>query len=465
MIPRARQFLGRKFVQDTLILQVGKIGTVLLSLVSSVLIWRLMAPAAYGVYGWAQSLLVIWQSLDLTGVGTSTSTRLAIAIGAQDEGAILDLMAFYVKVSTAVNVTLTILIGLLGAALARQIYNGNGQIGVLAAWLSVGSIADAFYGLMIIALQSRRSMRTITLMQNMNQFVLTLSLIVAVLISPTPEALVAGRLFYSYSTLVIALVVYHRLRRQGQVSFPPFGAVLRRALTVSPRPYWRFGVANAIDKNIAALFTQIPLQLVGITAGARAVGFLTLAMSAIGQAGVFTSAIFDNMQAVVPQAVGRRDFAGLRRNFARVLAAMTLGGLVFYGVLIVIAPIVIPPILGSRWIPAIPPLIALAIYGAVTTVGGIFGPLYRAFDQMRAIILVKLIALGAGLPVGIMILLSATTSAGVERFAGAGALVPYGLIGGGAGALAGALMIDLIFSISVTLTAVVTLPELWKRAR
>ncbi len=54
---------------------------------------------------------------------------------------------------------------------------------------------------------------------------------------------------------------------------------------MSPRPYWRFGVANAIDKNIAQLFTQIPLQLVGIFAGARAVGYLSLAMSGIAQAG------------------------------------------------------------------------------------------------------------------------------------------------------------------------------------
>ncbi len=466
MIPRARQFLRRKFVQDTLILQVGKVGSVLLSFVSSVMVWRLMGPAIFGIFVWAQSLLAIWQSLDLTGVGTSTSTRLAIAIGARDEGAILDLMAFYVKVSTAVNVTLAISLALFGPAIAQQLYNGNGQVGVLAAWLSVGSIADAFYGLVIIALQSRRSMRTIMIMQNVNQFVLTASLITAVLINPIPEALVIGRLFYSYSTLLIALIVYHRLREQGQVSYPPFSAVLRRAITVSPRPYWRFGVANAIDKNLAQLFTQIPLQLVGIIAGARAVGFLSLAMNGIGQAGVFTSAVFDNMQAVVPQAVGRGDFAGLKRNFVRVLVVMLLGGIAFYTALALLAPPFIPPLLGSRWIPAIPPLTALAIYGALTTAGGLFGPLYRAFDQMRQIIVVKLIALAVGLPLGLLILTRIVAATpGIERFAGAAVLIPYKLFSSSTGALAGALLIDIIFFISITLTAVVTLPELWKRAR
>ena len=275
-------------------------------------------------------------------------------------------------------------------------------------------------------------------MQNVNQFVLTTALIAAVLISPTPEALVIARLVYSYSTLLIALIVYLPAARTGAVSYPPFSAVLRRAITVSPRPYWRFGVANAIDKNIAQLFTQIPLQLVGIVAGARAVGYLSLAMNGIVQAGVFTSAVFDNMQAVVPQAVGRGDFAGLKRNFVRVLVVMLLGGIAFYTALALLAPPFIPPILGSRWIPAIPPLIALAIYGALTTTGGLFGPLYRAFDQMRQIIVVKLIALGVGLPLGLLILTRMVAATpGIERFAGAGVLIPYQLFSGSAGALAG----------------------------
>ncbi len=179
---------------------------------------------------------------------------------------------------------------------------------------------------------------------------------------------------------------------------------------MSPRPYWRFGVANAIDQNLAALFSQIPLQLVGIFAGARAVGYLQLALSGIGQASVFTSAVFDNMQAFVPQAVGRGDFAGLWRNFRRVLAVLALGGIVFYSAVAIAAPFVIPPLLGLRWIPAIPPLMALAVYGALTMAGGIFGPLYRTFNRLRQIITVKLFTLALALPVGVLLLVRAAAS-------------------------------------------------------
>jgi lipopolysaccharide exporter len=463
MITRARQLLGRKFIQDTLVLQVGKVGLVALSLISTVLVGRLLGPEGYGDFGLALSFLLIWQTLDLTGIGPSTSTRLAIAIGARDEGAILDLMGNYVKVSAAISVAFIVLIALVGGQTAAQLYEGKAQIGVLALGLAVAGLADALYGLLIIGLQSRRSMRTLALMQNANQLALTVLVIGAVVISPTPESLVIARIVYSYGTMLLAFVVYERQRTDGQVTYPPLRAVFARAVTVSPRPYWRFGVANAVDKNLAQLFIQIPIQVVGIFAGAHAVGYLNLALNGIAQAGIFTSAVFDNMQAVVPQAVGRGDYAGLRRDFLRVLVALGVGGVIFYSVVALVAPLLIPLVLGERWIPAVPPLVALALYGAVTTFGGNFGPLYRAFNLMRQIIVIKLLGLVFLLPAGI-ILLQGLASRQVNAAPFFGMALTSDEARAGAGALGGALLIDVVFLLSVALTAWVTLPELKKRA-
>jgi O-antigen/teichoic acid export membrane protein len=438
-----RSLLSRKFVQDTLALQIGKITQIALSLISSVVVWRVMGPEAFGVFALAQSFLVVWQSLDLTGVGTSTGVRLAIAIGAGDAGEILDLMAFYVKVSVAVNVGLALLIRLLGTQVASAMQNEE-RIAGLAFWLAVAFIADGLYNLVIIALQSRRSMRTLALMQNLNQLVLTVSLIAAVLISPTPESLVLGRLVYSYATLALALLAYTRVRTQGQLPYPTLRAIAARARTVSVRPYWRFGVANAIDKNLASLFVQLPVQIVGIFAGTLAVGYLNLALTGIAQSSVLTSAVFDNMQAVVPQAVGRGDYAALWRNFMRVLLVLALGAVVVYGALVLLAPLVIPPVLGAEWIPAIPVLTTLAIYGAITTVGGIFGPLYRAFSMMRPMIIMRVVVLVLVLTVGALAL-AGSADAQTE-------------------AVAGAWMINGLFVLSVVATAALTLPGLRKKA-
>src|SRR5690606_33775546 len=91
---------------------------------------------------------------------------------------------------------------------------------------------------------------------------------------------------------------------------------------------------------------------------------------------------------------------------------------------------------GERWLPAVPFVAVLAIYGAVTTVGSVFGPLYRALELVWAAIVIKLVALAVGFVPGL--LLAYSTSDG----------------------LGGAWMINLLFVLSVSLTALVVLRAL-----
>jgi O-antigen/teichoic acid export membrane protein len=128
----------------------------------------------------------------------------------------------------------------------------------------------------------------------------------------------------------------------------------------------------------------------------------------------------------------------------RVLVALGIGGLALYGVLALVAPFVIPPILGDEWTGAIPPLVVLTIYGAVTTVGGVFGPLYRAFNRMRAALIAKITALVVVIPFGVVLIQQ---------------------LGSQNAALGGAWMINGLFTVSVGITGVVMLRELQKRGR
>jgi hypothetical protein len=88
----------------------------------------------------------------------------------------------------------------------------------------------------------------------------------------------------------------------------------------------------------------------------------------------------------------------------------------------------------------VPLLQGLAVFGAVTTVGSVFGPLYRAFDYVRGAFLVKLVALLVMLPVG------------------------YGLVVW-LGAMGGVWMMNGLYVSTILLTAWLTLPELGRRAR
>jgi O-antigen/teichoic acid export membrane protein len=441
---RLQRLFRRKFVQDTLALQISKVGTSAISFVSSVLVLRLMGPAAFGVWTLAQSFFVIWQTPNLTGIGPSTSTRLAIAIGARNEVEILNNMAFYVKVAVAWGVLNTTVLALVGPSIAASAYESGAHIGVLAALLSLTLIPDALYNLVLISLQARRSMRVVAVLQNVNQLTLSSAYIAVLLISPAAESLVMGRLIYSVTTMLIALGVYRRLRTADGVKFPSMRAVLAHARTVPVRPYWRFGVANALDRNLAGLFMEIPTQLVGILTGSAQAGYLEASFKGMRLVSQLTSAIFENMQAVVPQAVGRGDYRGLWRNFRRVLAALTLGAVGFYLAFalaaLLYAPLVVSLLYGDAYSPVAPLIPVMAVFGAVTMVGGIFGPLYRAMRLMRRAIVVKIITLFVVFLPGLW------------------------LVQQTGGALGGAWMVNLLYLISVALTAAVTLPELKQRA-
>lgn len=451
-----------KFVRDTLILQASKLGVTALGLAAWAVVPVALGTDRYGVWALAQSAFAIWLTFDLTGAAVAVHTRLAAAVGARDQDEILRLMAAYVQIMLIWALGSMIVLFAFAPALAARLYpadtvplveagrealpalpafvwGGSAQIGRLAAWLSLSLLADPFYNLVVIALQSHRQMGALALLQNANQLVLTLCLVGGALLNPTPETLTAARLLYSFSTLLLALAVYSRLRERGGVAYPPARAVLAAAPRASYRPYWRFGFANALDKNLANLYTQLPLQLVGVFAGQAAVSYLQLALRGIQQAGLFTSAVFDNLQAVVPQAIGRGDYLRLWRNLRRALLALAVGGGLFYGAVALAAPLVIVPLFGQEWEPALPLIPTLAIYGVVTTVGGVFGPLYRALNLMRAALLIKAGTLAVGLAAGAPLILSW-------------------------GALGGAWTVNGLFVGSVLLTAAAALPALRRRA-
>ncbi|MGQ9888303.1 MAG: lipopolysaccharide biosynthesis protein [Aggregatilineales bacterium] len=443
MIDRARNFFRRKVVQDTLALQAGGLGVVALGMLAWIVVPLALGPEKYGTWALAQSLLGIWDTFNLTGLGVTISTRLAAAVGARDQNEMLRLLGAHVRVSLLWGGLSVAAMALAGPPLARALH-GSAEIGALAAALSFTLLIDPFYLLVTTALQSRRSMRTLALLQNANQLVLTTCLVTAALARPEPAALVAARLAYSLITALLALWLYRQLRARGTVAYPPLRAVLAQARTASYRPYWRSGLANALDKNAAQLFTQLPLQLTGTIGGLAAAGFLQLALRGFQQASLFTSAVFNNMQAVVPQAVGRGDYARLYRGFTRLVLALAGGGALFYGTLALAGPAlvawVIAPLFGEEWLSAIPLIPVLAVYGVFSTVGGVFGPLYRVFEMSGAALAIKVVSLALLLPLGAALI-------------------------GALGAVGGAWLVSGLYALSVTLTAAVTLPALRGRAR
>ena len=113
---------------------------------------------------------------------------------------------------------------------------------------------------------------------------------------------------------------------------------------------------------------------------------------------------------------------------------------------------------------AIAPLLVLCVYGVITGFGGVFGSLYRSFNLGWKIVAAKVVTLAIMLPLGAVLLLTGTQTALRPYGEIAAQVIPAQYLVSDAAATGGALTIVGIYALSVTLTAIITLPVLEKKA-
>ncbi len=457
-----RDLLRRKFVRDTLTLQLGRLAVVGLGMIAWVYVPLRLGPASYGLFALSLSFLNVWRTLNLSGMGVSIDALLPAAVATNDREQILDLLAIAIKVTLVWALFSLLVLSLVGPLLATLLYRdaivptpahgldyavlagyktvGNAEVGIYAAWLALILLFDPLYTLAQSCFRARRAMRQAALLMTLNQVVLTSLQVIAALLWPTASAQVAARILFSVVATVLGLGLYLRQRQDDGQLWPAPLAVLRRSVGVSLRGYWRFGLANALDKNLSLLFLQMPMQLVGALAGPAAAGYMHLGLRLIDRSSILTQGVQDSMQAVVPQAVERGNYVQLWRNFRRVLLALLAGGILVFGALLLIAPLVMVPLFGEKWTPVLPLIPALAVFGLATTLGGIFGPLYRALNLVMRMVWMRALLLLVVLPPG----------AWLVSVWGAGG---------------GVWIINALYLVSIGLTVLLTMPTLRRRMR
>lgn len=435
-VRRARQWVARlleiKFVRDTLALQTGNFVSVVVGVVASIVLVRGLGSAEYGLYSLMLTMYGLLMTLNLTGLGPSATTQLSEAVAAEDRAETARVMAFFVQMSLAVAVIATALALALAQPVAARSY-GDASIGSLLQIYIFTLFFTPVHNLALTMLKSTRSMQSFTVFNNVTAVLDAALILGAILLGGAARGVVIARLVSAAIGMLLSLEVYWRLQRR-HAALPPLAEVGRALRTTSPRPYWRFGFQLALDKNISQLYTLLPLQMLGMWATPQAAGYLRMALSALERPALFFSGILINMSVQVPADYGRREYARLRANFLRVLRWIVPLSVAVFGTFSLLAPLLVPIVYGEEYRPAVPAIIVLGVYGTITGIGGIFGPLYRSLRIMRAILLTKAIALAV----------AALPSIALVR--------AWGAVGG-------AWSINLYFAVSIALTIFVTWPR------
>src|SRR4051794_9316511 len=150
------------------------------------------------------------------------------------------------------------------------------------------------------------------------------------------------------------------------------GPIVRRLL--------RYGAPAAGQALLAALIFDVDYLIVGSVLGAEALGVYTLAfrlpqVAIIGVFGVLSAGAFP------AYSRARSDPARLRRGFLTGLRLQTAYGVAAGVGLFMVAPMAVPVLFGPRWQEAVVPLEALTLYAAARSLGAGAVDVYRGIGR------------------------------------------------------------------------------------
>jgi len=424
-----REFLARKFVRDTLVLQVGDTLNLGVAFLTSVLLARLLGPSGYGVYALVFSLFGALTFAGDLGLAPATVTQLAEALARGERAAAAEFCGYFVKLSAVLGLAF-IVVGLaLGPPLAGWLY-GRSLIGLLAGLLMADQLLGLPRNLVRVAFQSARRMSWLSAFE-VGRGLVRLGLVALFLILGLGVGgVVLAELIAAALASLAAWPLFNRLREAEAGAMPSWAETWDQARRVPLRKHFAFGFKIVLDRNVVRVLEVVPFLILGRYAPAAEVGFLRLAWGAINLPLNLLTAIANNLAARLPQLRGLGDWAGLWRVFFRTSLAGGILSLAGVGLFALLAPWLIRVIYGAQFLPALPFVYILALGAALSGFFAGVGALYRTLYRVGLLVAANLIQLALYLPACYLLVKGLGTTGGAVFISGrvlALNLVAFGL--------------------------------------
>lgn len=279
MISKFRDFVKISFVQDVGILEIGKFLSIILSVVSSVILARLLHPELYGVYG------LIFAFVGLVGIFMNWGgmyaglTLLAEASAKRDKQEIKNVLTYFIKITLLAFCFIGIF-GIFLAPFLTELLYDNIQIGHWARVVLLAGFLNVIYGLLVIVLQVFRKIKQLTILETLNKFVYSLLPIIFIYAGWGLVGVVWGHFVSAFIFLILAIFLYFSLVSQDKL-LPGLGQIFLNFKAIKLKKYFNFGFSIAVDKNLSSLISLLPVVFLGIFAPAQEVGYLKIALGYI----------------------------------------------------------------------------------------------------------------------------------------------------------------------------------------
>jgi len=387
MILRFKNFIKISFVQDVGILGAGKVFSVFLGAISSIILARLLQPELYGIYG------LIFAFVGLVGIFMNwggffaSLTLLSEAYVKKDKQEIKNILTYFVKITFIAICSVGIISIFLAPFLTGLIYD-NSQIGNLARIVLLASFLTIIYNLLVVVLQATRKIKELTILEFFNKFIYILFPIFFVLLGFGLKGIVWGYFVSTFIFLVIAIFIYSFLIKKDEF-LPSLSQIFLNFRKINFRKYFNFGFLIAVDKNLSSFMSFLPIIFLGIFASMQDVAYFKIALGYMSIPSMLLAPIARILVVQLPKSKSY-DLLILKKHFYKTTFYSGLISFLLIIPFIILAPFLIKLFYGTEYIPSIQLVYYLVIFPVISGFSVGFGAFYRTVNKMMVPIIINI---------------------------------------------------------------------------
>ncbi len=391
------------FVRNVATLQMGSFGGTLVQAVFGIFIARILQPELFGTYSLSIGLAALAGLLLGAGMQDAVGTLVGSAYVKNDREELQDVLAFLLKITFYAGL-LTLVVFFFLPSLAEYFY-GNSLIGWYAGIVILGVFfSSSFNAIVQLSLQVAGKIKVLALFVFGDQFLRSGLSLLLIFFGFGVLGGASGQLVGALAISIFSVLVWSRLRKVFAI-FPSLTELFRATKSISIFKYFSFSFWVAVDRNMGNLYMALPVVLTGIYVSTGEVsffklafGYLNIVLSLLGPISTLLNMEFPKIQV--------ENSRKLRSNFIRIsLLGLFISTILTFGAILV-SPLAFKILYGESFLPSVSYVFELMVYGALFGIGVGLGPMWRAINKVKVSILINLIILGAGIPIGLWLIRS-----------------------------------------------------------
>lgn len=399
------KYLWQKaFVRDVAILQFGSLFSTGLAMLASVIFARVLGAGNYGLYGIVFAFTgIVGMFMDF-GTSYAIETLIAEAYTKKNKQEIKNILTYFIRVTLAVNLIIGGIALIFSPYLTNLLYRSNPEIGILAP--EIGRYARLVLGAMIIrvifsmivsVMHSTRKIASLTIAENINKMFYKFLPIAFVLMGMGVFGIVFAHFVTAAIFFIASIIFYEQLVIKDPL-LPTLKEIFFNKEKIEMWRYFKFGFQIAIAKNLAALFSYLPMLFAAKYIAPSEIACFSLALSYVGIPMLLVSCVSRILNVQLPKSrvISRKL---LKEHFIKTAISSFLIMISFAIPIVLLASFLVKLFYGYEYLQTIRMSYYLVFYVIMASVFIGIGPIYRAMYKVKVSIIINAIVIAIGAPI------------------------------------------------------------------